>query len=264
MIGGSNLGLTCQHLCKTYPTRNGLITALDDITFSVKEHEFVSIVGPSGCGKTTLLKLIAGLSKPTSGQIIFNSGLSRHQQRTALVFQEHGLFPWMTVLDNVAFGLEMYGMPKRDRRDLAMTFIEKVGLVSFANNYPHELSVGMCQRVGILRAFAADPQILLMDEPFGSLDAQTKQVLRQELLRIWRENKKLILFVTHDIDEAVLLGDRVLVMSGHPGHIREEIQIPIHRPHDPISEQQLELTEIKWHIWKILEEEVLKSLQMPS
>lgn len=260
----SNLGLTCQHLCKTYPTRNGLITALEDVTFSVEEHEFVSIVGPSGCGKTTLLKLIAGLSKPTSGQIIFNSDLSRNEQRTALVFQEHGLFPWMSVLDNVAFGLEMCGIPARERQDIAMTFIEKVGLAPFADNYPRELSVGMCQRVGILRAFVADPQILLMDEPFGSLDAQTKRVLRQELLRIWRENQKLILFVTHDIEEAVLLGDRVLVMSGHPGHIREEIQIPINRLQDRISEQQPEWMEIKWHIWKILEEEVLKSLQIPS
>lgn len=264
MTGRSHLGLTCQHLCKTFPTRNGPITALENITFSAKEHEFVSIVGPSGCGKTTLLKLIAGLSKPTSGQIIFNSVFSRHQQRTALVFQEHGLFPWMTVLDNVAFGLEMRGIPARERRNLALTFIEKVGLVSFVNNYPHELSVGMRQRVGILRAFVADPQILLMDEPFGSLDAQTKRVLREELLRIWKENRKLVLFVTHDIEEAVLLGDRVLVMTGHPGRIREEIQMPIHRFQETASRQQLELAELKWHIWKILEEEVLINLRMPG
>ncbi len=260
MTLGINLGLTCQHLCKTYPTRNGMITALEDLTFSVQDQEFVCMVGPSGCGKTTLLKLIAGLLKPTSGQITFFGDSPHDRPRSALVFQEHGLFPWMTVLDNVAFGLEMRGIGRRDRRDHARLFVERVGLASFSNNYPHELSVGMRQRVGISRAFVADPQILLMDEPFGSLDAQTKLVLRQELLRIWKDHQKLILYVTHDIEEAVLLGDRVLVMGGHPGQIREEIIIPLSRPRDLSPKGQPELTEIKWHIWKILEEEVRKSL----
>lgn len=256
--------IECQHLAKLFRTGDRNIPALEDLTFCVEEREFVCIVGPSGCGKTTLLKIVAGLLKPSAGRILFSGDSNDGQLRSALVFQEHGLFPWMNVIDNVAFGLEMRGMPAKERRDRARVFIEKIGLASFAKNYPHELSMGMRQRVGIARAFVANPQILLMDEPFGSLDAQTKRVLRQELLRIWRENQKLILFVTHDIEEAVLLGDRVLVMSGHPGHIREEIQIPTHRFQDPISEQQPELTEIKWHIWKILEEEVLKSLQMPS
>lgn len=251
----------CQHLYKAYQARNGVVSALEDVTFSAKEQEFVCIVGPSGCGKTTLLKLIAGLLKPTSGQIIFsNKEQANDRPPSALVFQEHGLFPWMTVLDNVAFGLEMRGMGRRERRDYARVFVEKVGLASFADNYPHELSVGMRQRVGISRAFVADPQILLMDEPFGSLDAQTKLVLRQELLKIWKDHQKLVLYVTHDIEEAVILGDRVLVMTGHPGQIREEIHIPISRPRDLSPKEQFELTEIKWHIWKILEEKVRKSL----
>lgn len=256
----SNLGLTCQHLCKNYPTRNGLITALEDVTFSVKDHEFVSVVGPSGCGKTTLLKLIAGLLKPTSGQIIFNLDLPRHQQRTALVFQEHGLFPWMTVLNNVGFGLETKGIGQKERRRHALAVVEKVGLASFINNYPHELSIGMRQRVGIARAFVVDPQMLLMDEPFGSLDAQTKLLLQEELLKIWKDDQESVVYVTHDIEEAVYLGDRVLVMASRPGHIREEIHIPFSRPRDLSVKERPDFMEIKWHIWKILEEEVRESL----
>jgi NitT/TauT family transport system ATP-binding protein len=253
-------GFSCHHIYKSYHTRNGVVTALEDVTFSIKDREFVCIVGPSGCGKTTLLKLIGGLLESTSGQILFSGEPPLDRPRTAMVFQEHGLFPWMTVLDNVAFGLEMRGISRPDRHDQARVFIEKVGLSSFANNYPHELSVGMRQRVGISRAFVADPQILLMDEPFGSLDAQTKLVLRQELLKIWKEDQKLILYVTHDIEEAVILGDRVIVMTGHPGQIREEITIPANRPRGLSPKEEPELMEIKWHIWKILEEEVRKSL----
>ena len=258
------MGFNCQQIYKAYQTRDGVVSALEDVTFSAKEQEFVCIVGPSGCGKTTLLKLIAGLLEPTSGQIIFSGEPPDDRPRSALVFQEHGLFPWMTVLDNVAFGLEMQGMGRHERRDLAQVFIEKVGLFSFANNYPHELSVGMRQRVGIARAFVANSHILLMDEPFGSLDAQTKLVLRQELLKLWRNHQKLVVYVTHDIEEAVILGDRVLVMTGHPGRIREEIHIPISRPRDLSFKEQSELMEIKWHIWKILEEEVRKSLWMST
>jgi NitT/TauT family transport system ATP-binding protein len=250
----------CQHLYKAYPTRNGLVSALEDVTFSVKDHEFVCIVGPSGCGKTTLLKLIAGLLEPTSGQITFHSGLSGNQQRTALVFQEHGLFPWMTVLDNVGFGLETKGINRKERQEHALPVIEKVGLASFINNYPHELSIGMRQRVGIARAFVVNPQMLLMDEPFASLDAQTKLLLQEELLRIWKDYQKSIIYVTHDIDEAVYLGDRLLVMTSRPGHIREEIHIPFHRPRDLSIKEQPDFTEVNWHIWKILEEEVRKNL----
>jgi NitT/TauT family transport system ATP-binding protein len=170
----------------------------------------------------------------------------------------------MTVLDNVAFGLEMQRVGQQERNDRARSFIEKVGLASFAHSYPHELSVGMSQRVGIARAFVADAQILLMDEPFGSLDTQTRLVLQEELLRIWKDNQKLIVYVTHDIEEAILLGDRVLVMSGRPGRIREDIPIPLGRPRDLSARDDPEVTEIKWHIWKMLEDEVRKSLWIPS
>jgi NitT/TauT family transport system ATP-binding protein len=258
------MAFACQDLYKEYQSRNNVIPALENVSFRVREQEFVCIVGPSGCGKTTLLKLIAGLLEPSSGRIVFGSELPYDQPRSALVFQEHGLFPWMSVLDNVAFGLEMQGVGRLERRDRARAFIEKVGLAPFAHSYPHELSVGMRQRVGIARAFVADPQILLMDEPFSSLDAQTRLVLQEELLRIWRDHKKLVVYVTHDIEEAVLLGDRVLVMTGRPGSIREEIPIPLPRPRALSAREQPEVMEIKWHIWNMLEDEVRKSLWIPG
>lgn len=264
MMPSSATMIECQHLCKSYQTRNRVVPALDDVTFAVSEQEFVCIVGPSGCGKTTLLRLIAGLLEPTSGEIIFREESSVSRPRTAMVFQEHGLFPWMTVLDNVAFGLEMQRVVRQERNSRARSFIEKVGLASFADSYPHELSVGMSQRVGIARAFVADAQILLMDEPFGSLDTQTRLVLQEELLRIWKDYQKLVVYVTHDIEEAILLGDRVLVMSGRPGRIREDIPIPLGRPRDLSARDDYEVTEIKWHIWNMLEAEVRNSLWIPS
>jgi NitT/TauT family transport system ATP-binding protein len=254
------MGFHCQHLSKTYQTRNGSVSALDDITFSVGEHEFVCLIGPSGCGKTTLLKLIAGLLEPTPGQIIFNSPSPTGRPRSAMVFQEHGVFPWMTVLDNVAFGLEMLGVSRHERRQRALTFVERMGLRSFADSFPHELSVGMRQRVGIARAFLADPQLLLMDEPFGPLDAQTKLALQEELLKIWKEYQNSVVYVTHDIEEAVLLGDRVLVMSGWPRRIVEEIPIPLGRPRNLLDAERPEVKDIKWHLWRQLESDVRRSL----
>jgi NitT/TauT family transport system ATP-binding protein len=264
MISTGPMGFECQQLCKVYGTRNGIVPALEDVSFGVGKREFVCIVGPSGCGKTTLLKLIAGLVEPTAGQVVFHTPSSDDRPRTALVFQEHGLFPWMTVLDNVAFGLEMQGVSREERYHRARAFIQKVGLAHFFDSYPHELSVGMRQRVGIARAFVAGAPILLMDEPFGSLDAQTRLVLQEELLKLWGDHQKLVVYVTHDIEEAVLLGDRVLVMTGRPGSIREEIPIPLSRPRDPSLRDQSEVKEITWHVWKMLEDEVRKSLWIPA
>jgi NitT/TauT family transport system ATP-binding protein len=230
------------------------------VSFDVAEQEFVSIVGPSGCGKTTLLKIIAGLLEPTAGRIVFHDEVDRGRPRSALVFQEHGLFPWMTVLDNVAFGLKMQGKGRQVRLEQAQAFIAKVGLAHFGHNYPHELSIGMRQRVGIARAFVTDPEMLLMDEPLGSLDAQTKIVLQEELLRIWKDYQKQVVYITHDIEEALLLSDRVLVMTGRPGRIREEIQVPLGRPRNLSAKERSEITEIKWHVWRMLKEEVRDSL----
>ena len=258
-----SLGFSCQHLTKSYQTRNGPVHALQDMHFSASDIEFLCLVGPSGCGKTTLLKLIAGLLQPTSGEVLFDQEAPGGRPRAALVFQEHGLFPWMSVLDNVAFGLEMSGMARLERLDQARSFIDRVGLSAFANHYPHELSTGMRQRVGIARAFVSGAPILLMDEPFGSLDAQTRLVLQEELLGLWHNQRKLVLYVTHDVAEAILLGDRVLVMSGRPGSVRESIPVPLPRPRD-LAGGQPEVAEIRGHIWSMLEDEVRRSLGVGS
>jgi len=251
------MGLAVQDLSLAFDGRSGRVVALDNVAFTAADHEFICIVGPSGCGKTSLLKVIAGLIAPTSGRVVHGPGGALP---SAMVFQEHGLFPWMDVLDNVAFGLEAMGVGRAERHARARAFIEQVGLGAFARSLPHELSVGMQQRVGIARAFVVDPDVLLMDEPLGSLDAQTRLVLQQELLRIWKDHQKLVVFVTHDIDEAILLGDRVLVMTGRPGRIREEIAIRWERPRQPAGLSQPALAEIKWHIWKLLEDEARASL----
>lgn len=255
------MGFECRNLGVTYKTQNGELEALEDVSFSVGKQEFVCLVGPSGCGKSTILKLVAGLLDPTAGTIVFDTQPVKGRPRNAMVFQEHGVFPWMNVLENVAFGLEMRGIERTKRNEIAHKFIERVGLAHFELSYPHELSVGMRQRVSIARAFVNDPEILLMDEPFGSLDAMTKLVMTEELLRIWSEQKKQVLYVTHDIEEAIILGDRVLVMTGRPGRIREEIKIPLPRPRDLRDRDRAEIIEIKEHVWAILEEEVRSSLR---
>jgi ABC-type nitrate/sulfonate/bicarbonate transport system ATPase subunit len=265
-----SLGLICDRVSHVFENRRGAIEALDGITLRARPHEFICVVGPSGCGKSTLLKIVAGLLAPTSGRVEFgnggpssaNGGVAR-RPRNALVFQEHGVFPWMTVRDNVAFGLEMQRVARSERHERALAFLDRVGLGGFADNYPHELSVGMRQRVGIARAFVADVPILLMDEPFGSLDAQTKLLLQEELLRIWREDRKLVLFVTHDLEEAVRLGDRVLVMTGRPGRIREEIPVTVPRPRSGVRDPR-QVAESAWHIWQLLRDEARRSFSAPS
>jgi NitT/TauT family transport system ATP-binding protein len=255
------MSLECRNVSLTFRSRTGGdVSALENVSLRLTTEEFVCLVGPSGCGKTTLLKIMAGLLKPTLGRVDFGPGVTNGRPRNAMAFQEHGLFPWMSVLDNVSFGLRMRGTPKPESRERAQAFIDQVGLTRFTKSYPHELSVGMRQRAGIARAFVTDPEMLLMDEPFGSLDALTKQVMQEELLRIWSEHRKLVVYVTHDIEEAVLLSDRVLVMSGRPGRILEEIAIPLPRPRDLMDREQQEIIRIKRHIWEILESQVRRNL----
>jgi NitT/TauT family transport system ATP-binding protein len=261
-MGNVTSAVVCRNLRHAYRARGAEVVALERVSFAVDPGEFVCIVGPTGCGKTTLLKIVAGLVAPSGGRVDFRT--PGRWARSALVFQEHGLFPWMTVLDNVAFGLEARGVGRHERTERAMVFVERVGLEAFASSYPHELSVGMRQRAGIARAFAADPEILLMDEPFGSLDAQTRLVLQAELLRIWRDERKSVLFVTHDIEEAILLGDRVLVMSARPGTILEDISITLGRPRDLFAAERPEIQRIRWHIWKLLESDVQVANRLSS
>jgi NitT/TauT family transport system ATP-binding protein len=251
--------LECRHLSKNYGDGVKATRALEDISFETREGEFLSIIGPSGCGKSTLLKIIAGLLDPTEGNVIY-SGDNGGRPKNSMVFQEHGVFPWMNVIDNVAFGLEMRGVPWKERHERSLAFLKRVGLAKYATRNPHELSVGMRQRIAIARAFVNDPEILLMDEPFGSLDAQTSLILQDELLKIWSEHKKTVIFVTHDIDEAILLGDRVLVMTCGPGKIREVITVGISRPRNLQIESTQEFVDLRMKIWNSIRSEVEQSM----
>jgi NitT/TauT family transport system ATP-binding protein len=254
-------GIHCEGISKAFPTNKGELVALENIEFMVSEQEFVCIVGPSGCGKTTLLKIIAGLVKPNTGGVTFTPDEASRQQ-TAMVFQDQGLFPWMTVVENVAFGLEMQKVQKGDRHARAEAVLNRVGLGGFVHSYPHQLSGGMRQRVAILRAFLSNPHILLMDEPFGSLDSQTRAVMQDELLRTWREHLRTVVYVTHDIEEAILLGDRILVMSGRPGRIIADLPVSLPRPRQPRDRDAPQTADLRQKIWSMIEREVRRELGM--
>ncbi len=229
--------LLINDINKTYHSEEGdEVLALSDINLEMKDKEFVCFIGPSGCGKTTLLRIIAGLEKPDSGTIILHDEpIKGPGPDRGMVFQEYSLFPWRTVLKNITFSLEMKKVPKSQREDTARQYLELVGLSKFADSYPHELSGGMKQRVAIARALVNDPKVLLMDEPFGAVDAQTRNRLQQELLKIWERDKKTLLFITHSVDEAVYLADRVVVFTSRPGRIKEIFKIDLPRPRDRTS-----------------------------
>jgi NitT/TauT family transport system ATP-binding protein len=258
------MGFAVRSVTRTFAGSGGDVAALGGVSFAVGDSEFVSVVGPSGCGKTTLLRILAGAVAPTAGSVEFERPVAPGRLRCALVFQEHGLLPWRTVLDNVALGLELAGVPRREREAPALAFIDQLGLGRFATSYPHELSAGMRQRVALARAFVTDPEILLLDEPFAALDAQTRRVLQDELMRIWRDHRKTVVHVTHDIEEAILLGDRVLLMSGRPGRILEDHRVPLPRPRRPGLVHGPEVAEIRAHIWAFLEREVRGSLGLET
>lgn len=227
-------------------------TALDDFNLNVKRHEFLSIIGPSGCGKTTFLRVLAGLIRPTSGKISINGRkVTAPGPDRAMVFQEIVLMPWRNALRNAQFGLEM-----RDGRDKsrakAMDLMRLVGLEGFEKYYPDELSGGMRQRVGIARALAVDPEILLMDEPFGSLDAQTRENLQDELLRIWGIQRKTVVFSTHSIEEAIYLSDRIAVMSPRPGKVKETVKVSLSRPREYTQKMSPEFGELRRIVWSLI------------
>jgi ABC-type nitrate/sulfonate/bicarbonate transport system ATPase subunit len=216
---------------KTVKNNSTELRALANVNLSIRENEFVSIIGPSGCGKTTLLKIIDGLIPCDGGTIAINGKqVTKPGPDRAVVFQTFALLPWRTVLANVEFSLELRHMPKEERTNTARDYIKRVGLADFENHYPHELSGGMQQRAGLARALAVNPMILLMDEPFGSVDAQTRQLLQEELLELWQRERKTVIFVTHSMDEAVYLSDRVVVMTPRPGKVAEVLDVPLPRP----------------------------------
>ncbi|WP_315907826.1 ABC transporter ATP-binding protein [Halapricum hydrolyticum] len=223
--------VTVEDVSMVYDGSNGPVEALREISFDVDPGEFVTIVGPSGCGKTTLFRIIAGLQTPTDGEVrLDGEPIDGPGPELGIVFQEYHLFPWRTVAGNVGFGLEQNGTPAPERRERVQDLLELVGLEGFADSYPKDLSGGMKQRVALARALAPDPDLLLMDEPFGAVDAQTKTMLQEELLDIWDATGKTVLFVTHDIEEAVKLGDRVVVMDREPGRVQEILDVDLGRP----------------------------------
>ncbi len=248
-----------ENVTKVFYKRGNSVTAIQNISAEIKDGEFVCLIGPSGCGKTTLLKILAGLETPSLGRYSISRD-SKEKPLQSMVFQEKGVFPWLTVAENVAFGLKMQKLPRAYVKERTAYFLEKVGLAQFAKRYPKELSGGMKQRVSIARAFANDPEILLMDEPFAALDEQNKYILQEELLNIWMETKKTVLFITHSIDEALMLSDRILLMSAQPGKIAADKTIDLPRPrHVEQIRSDQNVAKQFVEIWKHLQTEVQRS-----
>lgn len=250
------MALTVSNVSKIFKAKHKETKTLEDINVTINKGEFVCLLGPSGCGKSTLLNLIAGLEKASEGSLkldgkeITTVGVDR-----AFLFQESALFPWLRVIDNVEYGMKIAGVPKEERKERAKKYLKMVHLTKFENSFIHELSGGMKQRVALARALSLDSDVLLMDEPFSALDAQTKDILRHQLQKIWFETKKTIVFVTHDVNEAVFLGDRVLVMSANPGRIKKEFKIQLARPRDI---ENIDVAYVAGEIMKVLKEEVEK------
>ena len=244
---------------RVFNTRNGEMIALNGVSLDIMENEFICVVGPSGCGKSTLLNIIAGLLEPSSGKIycdgkeVVGTGTER-----GVVFQQYALFPWMTVLKNVMFGLNLKGIKGKEAEDIAMKYIKMVQLEDFVNHYPKELSGGMKQRVAIARAYAVNPSILLMDEPFGALDAQTRTQLQTELLETWEKERKTCFFITHDVEEAIILAQKVIIMSARPGRIKEIVDINIPYPRTQETKMSKEFLDLKNHIWGQVYQEYLE------
>jgi NitT/TauT family transport system ATP-binding protein len=243
--------IAVEHLFKRYPSGT---LALDDVNLEVGEGEFVSVVGPSGCGKSTLLRIMAGLDTPTEGRILTEgAAAAANGLPSAVVFQEQSLFPWMRVAENVAFAFDSLGLPKSEVDRRVAKELALVGLTNFAGAYPHELSGGMKQRAAVARAFAVDPPVLYMDEPFGALDEQTRVGLANELMALWERMRKTVVFVTHGIEEAVTLADRVVVLSAHPGTVKAIIPVDFPRPRDAVALRGLpRFGELVVRIWNLL------------
>lgn len=230
---GGRIALDFRGVGKTYPSDGGDVTAVKDLTLTVQKGEFLTIVGPSGCGKSTLLNLLVGLERPTAGEILLD-GAPSYEQRTKIgyVMQQDNLYPWRTLQQNVEFPLEIRGVDAKRRSEISRGYLARVHLSGFEDKYPHQLSGGMRQRGNIVRALSFSPDVIIMDEPFGALDAQTRVLLQQQLLELWQQEKKTVVFITHDLQEAIALGDRVLVLTSRPGRIKSIHDVGIPRPRD--------------------------------
>jgi NitT/TauT family transport system ATP-binding protein/sulfonate transport system ATP-binding protein len=253
--------LKIDQVSRTFPARNGNIPtrALEPIDLQIGNNDFVTILGPSGCGKSTLLRIVAGLDRPTTGRVLLDgSEVTGPGADRGMVFQSYTLFPWLTVRHNIAFGLRERGVAEAEREGIADRYIEQIGLTGFANHWPKQLSGGMQQRTAIARALANDPKILLLDEPFGALDNQTRVLMQEMLLAIWERDQKTVLFVTHDIEEAIFLGSRVLVMSARPGRIKADIKIELPHPRSYKIKTASEFVRLKERLVEEIRAEALK------
>jgi NitT/TauT family transport system ATP-binding protein len=258
-VAAARPAIRIRDLVKTF----GELVAIDRVSIDIAPGEFFMIVGPSGCGKTTLLRILAGLETTTSGTIEIDVPAGSDRPDNSMVFQGDSIFPWMTVWQNAAYGLRMRKVPSGTIKDVVGHYLDRTGLTRFASYYPHQLSGGMRQRVAIARAFANNPHILLMDEPFSALDAQNKLLLQEELLHIWDEDKKTVVFITHSVDEAVLLGDRVMVMTAQPGRIKQFVPIALARPRNIMELQGApEYGELVHRIWSDLRDEVQRAREL--
>lgn len=251
-----------DHVEKIYDGRKGKMIALNGVDLDIMENEFICVVGPSGCGKSTLLNIIAGLLEPTSGAVyVDGKKVEGTGTERGVVFQQYALFPWLTVMKNVMFGLKLKGMSDEEAKEIAMKYIKMVQLEDFVDSYPKELSGGMKQRVAIARAYAVQPEVLLMDEPFGALDAQTRTQLQSELITTWQEEKKTCFFITHDVEEAIILATKVIVMSARPGRIKTIIDINLPYPRTQELKMSKEFLELKARIWGEVYQEYLEVRQ---
>ena len=243
------------------PRTGGRLLALDNVNLAVEEGEFVTIVGPSGCGKTTFINIVDGLLKPTGGSVLLDGKVVTEPGRDrAMVFQDPCLMPWRTVLKNVMYGLECRGLDGPAEKERALSFIKLVGLSGFEDHFPHELSGGMQQRCNLARALTVDPEILIMDEPFAALDAQTREIMQLELLRIWNAAKKTVLFITHQINEAIYLADRVIIFGARPGKVKDVLRVDIPRPRPLAAKRDKKFLEYEDYLWNQIEEEVRKTM----
>jgi len=251
--------IVIRSLTKVFPAVYGSVTALSYLDLIIHEGEFFVLLGPSGCGKTTLVRIIAGLERSTSGEMTIVR-TTAGKPLTAMVFQEDSVFPWMTVEENIGYGLRLQGLPASVVTRSARKYIEQVGLTRFARAYPFQLSGGMKKRVSVARAFAANPEVLLMDEPFGELDEQTRVLLQVELVKIWEENRKTVVFITHSIDEAVVLADRILLMTAAPGQVKAIVEVPFPRPRQAYEiRADPAYGRLTRHLWELLRDEVTKA-----
>ncbi len=256
--------IAVSEVTKSFAGPHGPIRALGAISFEVRGGEFCALIGPSGCGKTTLLHILAGLLEPSSGMVAIPRAKPGHLT-TAVVFQGVSTLPWMTALHNVEYGLRLMGVPAPARREQALDYLRRVGLEAFRDAYPYQLSEGMRQRVSIARALATDPDVLLLDEPFANLDEQNRLLLQDDLLRLWQDTRKTIIFVTHSLDEAVRLADRVLVMTAAPGRIKSEVLVPLERPRDfQRIRQDPTYGLLIARLWEELRDEVVRARQKAS